>query len=113
MFIIKYRIWNYIILGSLLPFGALEFIWLEEWKSKRIENGGRIEKILISFIFVWLRVEKWRDKKVSFYKFTHIPLLKNYDQLKQKSDKQPKKKNAINQFIKKKKIMSQKKIMSS
>ena len=24
---------------------------------------GRIEKILISLIFVWLRVKKWRDRK--------------------------------------------------
>ena len=31
-------------------------------------------------------------KKVSFYKFTHIPLLKNDTQLKQKSNKEPKKK---------------------
>ena len=31
-------------------------------------------------------------EKVSLYKFTHIPLLKNDGQLKQKSDKQPKKK---------------------
>ena len=31
-------------------------------------------------------------KKVNLYKFTHTPLLKNDDQLKQKSDKQPKKK---------------------
>ena len=30
-------------------------------------------------------------KKVSLYKFTHTPLLKNDDQLKQKSDKQLKK----------------------
>ena len=30
------------------------------WKSKSIEN------ILISLIFVWLRVEKWRDGKSDF-----------------------------------------------
>ena len=30
-------------------------------------------------------------KKMSLYKFTHIPLLKNDAQLKQKSDKQAKK----------------------
>ena len=30
------------------------------WKS------GRIENILISLIFVWLRVEKWRDGKSEF-----------------------------------------------
>ena len=39
-------------------------------------------------------------EKVSLYKFTHTLLLKNDDQLKQKSDKQPKK-EAITQFIKK------------
>ena len=51
-------------------------------------------------------------EKVSLYKFIHTPLLKNDGQLKQKSDKQPQKKEkkeAITQFIKKKKkIMSQK-----
>ena len=31
-------------------------------------------------------------KKMSLYKYTHIPLLKNDAQLKQKSDNQPKKK---------------------
>ena len=36
---------------------------------------------------VWLGVEKWRDGKNEFEKFTHIPLLKNNAQLKQKSDK--------------------------
>ena len=65
---------------------------VEGWKS------GRIEKILISLIFVWLGVEK-----VSLYKFTHIPLLKNNSQLKQK-------KVINNQKIK---IMSKKTIMSS
>ena len=30
------------------------------WKS------GRIEKILISLIFVWLGVEKWRDGQSEF-----------------------------------------------
>ena len=48
-------------------------------------------------------------KIVSLYKFTQTSLLKNDDQLKQKSDKQPqkkkkkkkKKKKAITQFIKK------------
>ena len=44
-------------------------------------------------------------EKVSLYKFTHTPLLKNDGKLKQKSDKQPKKKK-ITQFIKKIKIMS-------
>ena len=29
-------------------------------------KNGRIEKILISFLFVWLGVEKWRDGKSEF-----------------------------------------------
>ena len=37
------------------------------------------------------KVEEW--KKVSLYKFIHILLLKNDVKLKQKSDKQPKKRN--------------------
>ena len=54
------------------------------------------------FLFDW----EWQSggmEKVSLYKFTHTPLLKNDGQLKQKSDKQPKKKKeeAITQFIKK------------
>ena len=36
-----------------------------------------IEKILISFFFVWLEVKKWRNEKICLYKFAHIPLLKN------------------------------------
>ena len=56
------------------------------WKSERIEKN------LIFLIFVWLEVKKWRIEKMSLYKFTHISLLKNDDQLKQKSDKQLKKK---------------------
>ena len=32
-----------------------------EWKSERIE------KILISLIFVWLGVEKWKDGKKCVY----------------------------------------------
>ena len=40
---------------------------------------------------------------MSLYKFTHISLLKNDTQLKQKSDKQPKKKKIQSpKFIKKK-----------
>ena len=55
---------------------------------KKIENGGRIEKILFSlfFLFDW----EWKSggkEKMSLNKFTHIPLLKNDAQLKQKSDK--------------------------
>ena len=39
-------------------------------------------------------------KKISLYKFNYIPLLKNDTQLKQKSDKQVKKKNQSTKFIK-------------
>ena len=45
-------------------------------------------------------------EKMNLFKFTHIPLLKNDTQLKQKSDKQLKKKKAITQLcphLKKKK----------
>ena len=52
-----------------------------------------------------------RMEKMSLYKFTHIPLLKNDVQLKQKSDKQAKKKkNQSPKFIILKKIMLRKKI---
>ena len=51
------------------------------WKSERIEN------ILIFLIFVWLRVEKWRDEKMYLYKFTHVSLLKNDALLKKKVTK--------------------------
>ena len=47
---------------------------------------------------------KWKNgdiEKVSLYKFTHSPLLKNDDQLKKKLQKKKKKKKT--QFIKKKK----------
>ena len=57
----------------------------------RGRKSERIENILISLIFVWLGVEK-----MSLYKFTHIPMLKNDSQLKQKSDKQPKNKTHPN-----------------
>ena len=50
-------------------------------------------------------VEGWKSegmKKMNLYKFTHISLLKNDDQLKQKqNDKQPKKEKSITKFIKK------------
>ena len=42
---------------------------------------------------------EWKSRgmeKVSLYKFTHTPLLKNDGQLIQKSDKQPKKKHSPN-----------------
>ena len=51
------------------------------------------------FFFDW----EWKNggmEKVSLYKFTHTPLLKNDDQLKQKSDKQPKKKKKSPNLLK-------------
>ena len=50
-------------------------------------------------------------EKISLYKFTHTPLLKNDGQLIQKSDKQPKKKQSPN--LLKNKNHVPKKIMSS
>ena len=66
------------------------------WKS------GWIENILIFLIFVWLGVEKGRDKKLSLNKFTHIPLLKNDVQLKQKVKNNQKKKKKNSCIVKKK-----------
>ena len=53
---------------------------MEKWQD---------EKILISFFFLfgW----EWKSKrieKVNLYKFTYIPLLKNYAQLKKKASNQ-------------------------
>ena len=51
---------------------------------------------------------EWKNggmEKVNLYKFTHKTLLKNHGQLKQKSDKQPKKKKKSPNLLKKK-IMS-------
>ena len=36
---------------------------LKKIRRKRTENSKRIEKILFSLRFVWLRVEKLRDRK--------------------------------------------------
>ena len=62
------------------------------WRGGKVEGqkmvggwkSGKIEKILISLIFVCLGVEKWRDKKVSLYKFTHKKLLKKLCKIKTK-----------------------------
>ena len=51
---------------------------VEGWKSKRIE------KILISLILFGWEQKNGRMEKVSLYKFTHIPLLKNNAILKPK-----------------------------
>ena len=82
----------------------LGLVWLEGWKSGKIENGERMKKwedriiFILSLLFGW----KWksgRKEKISLNNFTHIPLLKNDDQLKQKqNDKQPKKKKINNQI---------------
>ena len=52
-------------------------------------------------------------EKVSLYKFTHISLLKNDGHLKQKSDKQPKKKKKQSPNLLKNKNHVPKKNMSS
>ena len=52
-------------------------------------------------------------EKVSLYKFTHVPFLKNDAKLKQKSEKQPQKKKIQSpKFIKKIKLCLGKKITS-
>ena len=51
---------------------------------------------------------------MNLYKFTHIPLLKNDGHLKQKSNKQPKKKKKQSpNLLKNKNHVPKKKIMSS
>ena len=68
-------------------------VWLKEWKSKRIENGGRIEKWNDRKDFIFSPIclvnsEKVEGmEKMDLNNFTHISLLKNDAQLKQKSDK--------------------------
>ena len=52
-------------------------------------------------------------EKTSLYKFTYILLLKNDVQLKQKSDKQPKKNKQSSNLLKKNQVKKKKKIMSS
>ena len=47
-----------------------------EWKS------GKIEKILISLIFVWLGVKKLRDRKSEFIWIYLYTIVKNDAQLK-------------------------------
>ena len=89
--------------------GSLGSIWLKKWKSGRIENDGRMEKwenikdfnfshfclvfffLRISFLFSW----EWKSggmRKMSLYKFSHTPLLKNNGQLIQKVTNNQKKK---------------------
>ena len=53
----------------LMRIVALRSAWLEKWKS------GRIEKILFSHIFVWLRKKKKDDRKCNSYKFSIFTLL--------------------------------------
>ena len=76
--------------------GHLESVWMEEWKSGRMENCGRMEKwedrkyLVFSRVFGWRSGkvggwktllfgwrEKWKDEKCNLYKLTIIPLLHN------------------------------------
>ena len=83
---------------------------VRQWKN------WRIEKILISFLFVWLGMEKRDMEKVSLYKFTHIPLLKKWYPIKTQkvinNQKIKNKKNQSPKFIKKKNHVHKKKITS-
>ena len=90
---------------------------MEKWENIKDYNFSHFCLVFffflkISFLFSW----KWKSGgmgKMSLYKFSHTPLLKNNGQLIQKVTNNQKKKKAITPFIKKKKILSQKKIMSS
>ena len=76
-----------------------------------IKNGGRIEKFyFLFFLFDW----EWKSegmKKISLNKFTHIPLLKNDVQLKQKSDTNPQKRAITQIYYKKKKLCPKKNLI--
>ena len=50
-------------------------------------KSRRLEKILISFLFVWLGMESGGTKKVTLCKFTHIFLLKKWYSIKKKNKK--------------------------
>ena len=64
---------------------------MDWWKSKRIEN------ILISLLFVWLRVKKWMDgKKKKFAKTYSHTLIKKWCPIKTKIWQTKEKKNHPN-----------------
>ena len=73
-----------------------------------------IEKILVFIICVSVGEEKWRKGKKKLYKFTHILLLKNNAQWKQKlannQKKEKEKVNHLNLFKKKNHALEKKKI---
>ena len=56
-------------------FWTLESVWLEVWKSERIENGERIEKFLDFARGVWFKSIKVEDRKYNLYKFTFMSLI--------------------------------------
>ena len=58
---------------------------MENWENKKKFNFSHFCLVMGE------KVERWN--KVSLYKFTHTPLLKNDGQLKHKKNKQQKKKS--------------------
>ena len=68
---------------SLLFFGeynCLPFVSLGlfGWKGKKVRGqkiGKRQKNFQFSLVVFGLKVEKWRDRKLSFYKFIFIPLI--------------------------------------
>ena len=68
---------------SLLFFGeynCLPFVSLGlfGWKGKKVRGqkiGKRQKKFQFSLVVFGLKVEKWRDRKLSLYKFIFIPLI--------------------------------------
>ena len=81
------------------------FIWLELWKCEGIEN------IMIFLLFVGLEWKSRSKEKVSLYKLTHIPLIKN-DAQKVTSKKRKRKRNHPN-LLKNKNHVLKIKIISS
>ena len=66
----------------------------KKWKSRRRDDilvflicvwlgGGKVEGWKF-FLFGW--EEKWKDRKMTLNKFTHMPSLKNDAQLKKKKN---------------------------
>ena len=56
---------------------------MKKWEDKRNENvRGQKGFYFLYFVFGWRWKKKRNCKKMSLYKFTYMPLLKNDAQLK-------------------------------
>ena len=52
------------MLKTKFLFWTLGSVWLEMWKSERIENGERIEKFLVFACGVWFKSIEWRIENI-------------------------------------------------